>query len=135
MKSLNVLNSMRLHGIEIFQPSFRTILSLFSANPKFLFEHLMNDFKTGKGSGLYGWLTPVGKPFLVVTDSQVLSQIIVENQPKLVKQHAFGILEYFRKTDLVTIPAWKVVHKIASKFPVRVIHNLYLFMIAVYLLF
>lgn len=92
---------------------------------------------------LYRWLTPVGKPFLVVFDDKIISQIIVTNQGKLTKHHAFGIsehfrktdlpyvyiyeyiyvlyvgiLEHFRKTDLQSGPAWKVVHRIASKFPV-----------------
>ena len=77
----------------------------------------MNTFS--KGSGLYGWLTPVGKPFVVVSDAQILAQIIVENAGKLTKHHAFGILELFRKTDLKSGPAWKVVHRIASKFPIH----------------
>ena len=71
------------------------------------------------GSGLNGWLTPVGKPFIVVSDEKVLAQIIVENAGKLTKHHAFGILELFRKTDLKSGPAWKVVHRIASKFPIN----------------
>ena len=61
----------------------------------------------------------IGKPFVVVSDSNILSQIIVENANKLTKHHAFGILELFRKTDLISGPAWKVVHRIASKFPIN----------------
>jgi len=71
------------------------------------------------GSGLKCWVTPVGKPFIVISDANVLAQVIVENAGKLTKHHAFGILELFRKTDLKSGPAWKVVHRIASKFPIN----------------
>ena len=37
----------------------------------------------------------------------------------MTKWHAFGVLEYFRKTELPNISAWKVVHRIASKFSVN----------------
>lgn len=120
-RSLSTLSLLRSRGIEILQPSFSTLLSLFSSDSLSLYDKLMAAFARGDrtSAGLYGWLTPVGKPFLVITDSRVLSQIIVEHQPKLTKHHAFGILELFRKTDLEAGPAWKVVHRIASKFPVN----------------
>lgn len=117
LRSLYSLLLIWLGGIPVLQPGLGTLFSLFDSDPKKLFESLSVDLK--HGNGLMGWLTPVGKPFLVISDEKVLAQVIVDNQSKLTKHHAFGILEHFRKTDLISGAAWKVVHRIASKFPIK----------------
>lgn len=114
VKSLIVLNR---NGIPLISVDYETLKSLFYVDTRSLFTHLMKSFKNG--SGLHAWLTPVGKPFIVISDASILSQVIVENAQKLTKHHAFGILELYRKTDLQSGPAWKVVHRIASRFPVH----------------
>lgn len=105
-------------GIPLISLNTGALLSsLWTLDTRALFRYLMFSFK--EGNGLHGWLTPVGKPFVVVSDAHILSKLIVENAGKLTKHHAFGILELFRKTDLQSGPAWKVVHRIASKFPMH----------------
>ena len=89
-------------------PNFTPDLS--QLNPNFTpdLSQLHPNFTRANQTGLYGWLTPVGKPFLLISDSTVLAQVIVENQSKLTKHHAFGILEHFRSTTLTSVSAWKV---------------------------
>ena len=43
----------------------------------------------------------------------------MENQANLTKHHAFGVLEYFRQTNLSGGDAWRVVHKLSSRFPIN----------------
>ena len=45
-------------------------------------------------------MTPVGKPFIVMTDEKIMEQILVKNSSKLTKHHAFGVLELFRATGM-----------------------------------
>ena len=116
----NLIRSLyfKRNSIPLIPLDYNTISYLWSLNTRSLFNSLMNSFAKNSG-GIYFWLTPVGKPFVVVSDANVLSQIIVENAGKLTKHHAFGILELFRQTDLKVGPAWKSVHRIASKFPIN----------------
>jgi hypothetical protein len=112
--------AIRKAGIPVLSIGWKTLVSLFQGEPEELFQSLTVDVKKGeKDCGLTGWLTPVGKVFLIVHDEKVLEQIIVANQANLTKNHAFGLLEHFRKTTLKDGDAWKVVHRIASKFPVK----------------
>ena len=127
LASCRTLVEWRRNGVTVFNPSWST-LKLFiesfidHVRPRALFDAIMLDFHklSEQGGGLYGWISPIGKPFLVVTDPGVLSQIIVQNADKLTKWHAFGCLEYFRRTELPSkVNAWRVVHRVASKFPIN----------------
>ena len=125
--SCRTLLEWRRSGVLIFYPSWETLKVViqsivYKSRPREMFDKIMSDFRrlSSQAGGLYGWLSPLGKPFLVVTDAGVLSQIIVQNANKLTKWHAFGCLEYFRRTELPSnVNAWKVVHRVASKFPVH----------------
>jgi hypothetical protein len=107
---LSQLNPNFTPDLSQLNPNFTPDLS--QLNPNFTpdLSQLHPNFTRANQTGLYGWLTPVGKPFLLISDSTILAQVIVENQSKLTKHHAFGILEHFRSTTLTSVSAWKVIH-------------------------
>ena len=118
---LSTLFNLYKAGIPILFPSLEGLWGFLDGNTLHLFDYL--SILLRKYDGVVGWFSPVGKPFVIISDESVLSQLIVQNQSKLTKHHAFGILEIFRKTHLHSTPdgkgdAWKVVHRIASKFPI-----------------
>lgn len=60
---------------------------------------------------------PLGKPFILVNQREALRSILVTHTNDFTKDHAFGVIETFRKTRLSDgRPAWAPVHKLASSF-------------------
>ena len=56
--------------------------------------------------------------FVLVADDDLLQHICVRKASRYSKQHAFGILEWFRLTKLPSSgdEAWKAVHRLVSRF-------------------
>ncbi|EKX31726.1 hypothetical protein GUITHDRAFT_156504 [Guillardia theta CCMP2712] len=67
--------------------------------------------------GIFAFSSPAGKPFVIVNNEDILKDILVHHVARYKKQHANGILELFRKTTLPNSqsPAWRPVHKLASR--------------------
>ena len=98
-KAIPFLTSLRL--------DIRNIREAFTVVGKMLEE----------SGGVFAFLSPVGKPFIIVSDEAILKDVLIHHASHYGKQHANGILEIFRRTTLPTsgTPAWKPVHKIASR--------------------
>lgn len=121
IRAHSTIQKLKVENIPILNIGWDTIGTFISRDTQHFFHSLMKDLKKGRSleTGIAGWLTPVGKPFLVIHSQDVLEQVIVKNQKKLTKFHAHGLLEVFRKTTLRHEEAWKIVHKIASRFPIK----------------
>ena len=118
-QAIITLYKLYMGNIPLLVPSIsRHLPAVMRGNPGELFDLVMPDLKAS--AGLIGWLSPVGKPFVVIQDEKVMEQVLVKNANKLTKWHAFGVLELFRRTNLEhSEAAWKVVHKVASRFSVN----------------
>ena len=70
-----------------------------------------------EAGGVFAFASPVGKPFIIAVGEEIVKDVLIHHASHYGKQHANGILEIFRKTTLPTsgIPAWRPVHKIASR--------------------
>jgi hypothetical protein len=70
-----------------------------------------------EAGGVFAFPSPVGKPFIIAGGEEILKDVLIHHASHYGKQHANGILEIFRKTTLPAsgVPAWKPVHKIASR--------------------
>ena len=70
-----------------------------------------------EAGGVFAFASPVGKPFIIAGGEEIVKDVLIHHASHYGKQHANGILEIFRKTALPTsgIPAWRPVHKIASR--------------------
>ena len=80
----------RLSGSQIRKLPWHDLRLVLSECSTHLKEH----------DGIFRFDTPLGKPFILVSNVQVLDDIFVKHAAKYKKQHANGILEIFRKTTL-----------------------------------